>query len=231
MNYRRIYDILIERARGRAVTGYIERHHVIPRCIGGSDNSENIVALTPEEHYVAHQLLVKIHPGKRNLVFALKLMSGNNGRQGTRNNKLYGWHRRRFVEAHRSSQTGRKVIRTPAQKEALRTKLSSIRIGKKRRPHTEENKRKIGNANRGKIRSQEQRRELSEAHKGYRMSEERKINLSSALKGRQKSPEHQAAITKALLGRKMPPLTYEQRMKISESIKRVWERRKAGYPA
>jgi len=36
---------------------YYERHHIIPRSLGGSDKNENIILLTPEEHYECHGLL------------------------------------------------------------------------------------------------------------------------------------------------------------------------------
>jgi len=93
MNYQRHYDRLIERARVRELCGYSERHHVLPRCLGGANEVCNLVRLTPEEHYVAHQLLVKIHPDNGSLLWAAKQMSRNRpGRQ----NKLYGWLRRKF---------------------------------------------------------------------------------------------------------------------------------------
>ena len=62
MNYKKIYNALIERAQNRIIDGYAEKHHIIPRCMNGTDDKENIVELTPEEHFVAHQLLVKILP-------------------------------------------------------------------------------------------------------------------------------------------------------------------------
>jgi 5-methylcytosine-specific restriction endonuclease McrA len=61
MNYKKIYERIIDRARSRDLLSYKERHHIIPRCLGGSDDISNLVDLTPEEHYVCHQLLVKIH--------------------------------------------------------------------------------------------------------------------------------------------------------------------------
>jgi hypothetical protein len=61
LNYRAHYDRLIDRARNRASPACRERHHVIPKCMGGDNSPANIVALTPEEHYVAHQLLVKMY--------------------------------------------------------------------------------------------------------------------------------------------------------------------------
>jgi len=63
VNYNRIYDELIERARYRAApTGtYCERHHILPRSKGGLDDQSNIVVLTGREHFLAHWLLWKVH--------------------------------------------------------------------------------------------------------------------------------------------------------------------------
>ena len=45
-------------------TRYVEKHHIIPRCIGGSNHRENIVSLTAREHFVCHLLLTKMTTGK-----------------------------------------------------------------------------------------------------------------------------------------------------------------------
>jgi NUMOD3 motif len=60
MNYQKIYNNLISRANSRIVEDYVEKHHIIPRCLGGTDSKENIVNLYPEEHYLAHLLLCKL---------------------------------------------------------------------------------------------------------------------------------------------------------------------------
>ena len=101
MNYRRIHDSIIERAKHRTLDGYGEWHHVIPRCMGGSDNRVNKVHLTPEEHFVVHQLLVKMYPEVAGLVYAAKRMTHD--RYGHRNNKMYGWLKRKFSEANQGS--------------------------------------------------------------------------------------------------------------------------------
>jgi hypothetical protein len=101
MDYKKHYDVLIERAKSRIVQGYTENHHVIPKCIGGTDNKDNLVRLTPEEHYVAHQLLVKIYPNNSPLINAAVMMVS-----GRPNNKLYGWLRRRFSETQSKRQAG-----------------------------------------------------------------------------------------------------------------------------
>tara|TARA_Y100001973_G_C5206836_1_gene342040 strand:- start:2086 stop:2889 length:804 start_codon:yes stop_codon:yes gene_type:complete len=103
MNYQKHYDLLIERAKNRKkLKGYVEKHHVLPKCLGGNDDLSNIVELTPEEHYVAHQLLVKIYKGCESyskLLYAANMMTVN-GRGQYRNNKSYGWLRREFSNNH-----------------------------------------------------------------------------------------------------------------------------------
>ena len=106
MNYERIYESLIEKAKNRVPPeGYIERHHIIPRCLGGEDAEDNLVALTPEEHYLAHQMLVKIHPDEGSLIYAANKMCV--GHKGRRNNKRYGWLKRRYSEQRKKDSKGK----------------------------------------------------------------------------------------------------------------------------
>jgi hypothetical protein len=103
MNYKNHYDRLIERARTRQINGYVEYHHIIPRCMGGSDAKNNLVPLTPEEHYVAHQLLVKMYPKNHSLAKAAAMMIPSRP-----SNKLYGWVRKRLSVAMSISQSAEK---------------------------------------------------------------------------------------------------------------------------
>ena len=76
------YDRLVERGKSRAKTRkqalqlfeYVEGHHIIPICMGGPNNKDNIVYLTAREHFVAHQLLSLIYPKIPGLIFAVELM-------------------------------------------------------------------------------------------------------------------------------------------------------------
>lgn len=94
MNYKKHYDKLMERSKTRTLKGYVEKHHIIPRCLGGTDDVANIAILTPEEHFLAHQLLVKIYPKSSPLVKAVVIMTTHHTQQRS-NNKLFGWLRRR----------------------------------------------------------------------------------------------------------------------------------------
>jgi hypothetical protein len=93
MDYQKIYNTLITRGQNRILEGYSEKHHIVPRCIGGTDEITNLVSLTPEEHYLCHLLLVKIHPNNIRLVRAAMFMTSSNTNL-QRNNKVYGWLKR-----------------------------------------------------------------------------------------------------------------------------------------
>jgi len=97
MNYENIYNSLIVRGKNRVLEGYKERHHIVPRCLGGNDDPSNLVDLTPEEHFVAHQLLVKLYPTNPKLIFAVRMLTGSS-RNMKRNNQMYGWLKRKFSE-------------------------------------------------------------------------------------------------------------------------------------
>jgi hypothetical protein len=81
MNYQKIHDAIINRARGRILTGYKERHHIIPKCMGGTDDITNLVNLTAREHYIVHKLLVEIYPNHHGIFkgyYAMSLLKQNN---------------------------------------------------------------------------------------------------------------------------------------------------------
>jgi len=62
--YTKIYFSLIEAARQQTIDGYCERHHIVPKCLGGLDTPENLVKLTARQHFIAHLLLTKMCEGK-----------------------------------------------------------------------------------------------------------------------------------------------------------------------
>lgn len=55
--------------------GYFEKHHIIPRCMGGSNDKSNLVLLTGREHFMAHMLLWKAYPKNGSFAFAATFMS------------------------------------------------------------------------------------------------------------------------------------------------------------
>jgi hypothetical protein len=67
MNYQKIHDQIIERAKTRQLEGYKEQHHIVPKCIGGTNDKDNLVSLTAREHFIIHKILCEIHPTNKKL--------------------------------------------------------------------------------------------------------------------------------------------------------------------
>jgi hypothetical protein len=59
------YNKFIESRKDRTINDndLVEKHHIIPRSLGGEDLSENIIVLTLREHFIAHLLLWKGYGG------------------------------------------------------------------------------------------------------------------------------------------------------------------------
>jgi hypothetical protein len=110
MDYQKHYDTLINRSsKKKPSVGYYEKHRIIPGCMGGTYDIKNIVWLTAEEHFVAHQLLYKIYKLPK-LLYAINMMTIHNT-QGRVGNKKYSWLRKHFSENHpNKSEHGKKVL-------------------------------------------------------------------------------------------------------------------------
>lgn len=63
MDYFKTYWRLIWNAidRDTDFSDYVERHHIIPKSEGGTNEDSNLVKLSAREHYIAHLLLAKIY--------------------------------------------------------------------------------------------------------------------------------------------------------------------------
>lgn len=177
MDYQKIYNNLIDRAICRTSEGYVEKHHIVPRCLGGTDVKENIVNLYPEEHYLAHLLLCKVNKGNSKLLYAaMNMTTGAMVNNGKRNNKAYGWLRRQYAES--MSGDNNPSRRNPnLQKEAAKK-----RVGQKR---SEETKAKMSLAQKGRKLTEEHKLKLSEAAKNRPpISDETRKKLSAKSKGK-----------------------------------------------
>lgn len=85
--YARWYEQIIKFALARAPSKkearkkleYVETHHILPKAFkaGGEKDPDNLVYLTPREHFICHRLLAKITTGsvKTSMNLAALLMS------------------------------------------------------------------------------------------------------------------------------------------------------------
>ena len=122
MNYKKHYDRLIETRRNRTLNknGYYEKHHIIPKSMGGNNSKENIIKLTAREHYVAHWLLHRIYPDDTNMALAFWKMTFPGSKFVERNYKItsraYEEAKSAMAEANRKLNTGRKVSKIHLEK-------------------------------------------------------------------------------------------------------------------
>jgi hypothetical protein len=83
--YTQYYYSIINAARARTLPSnyYTEKHHIVPKCLGGSDIKDNIAKLTAREHFICHRLLPKMTngPKRHKLIYALNRMLSNNQKQ------------------------------------------------------------------------------------------------------------------------------------------------------
>lgn len=190
MNYQKIHDSIIERVKTRTLTGYKERHHIIPKCMHGTNDKENLVNLTAREHYIVHKLLCEIYPDNDKLHYALwRMMNPQNKNHGRSYNiSSLEYHTRRKIHQEKIRNIGlsnKGRIVPEIQKE-------KIRAARKLQVITEETKKKISNTLTGK--------------KKPTRTEEHRKNLQKSLLGKNK-------------GKKKPPRTEEHCRNLSLALK------------
>lgn len=60
--YLKVYNTIIQnRSKNPIIKGYGERHHILPRSLGGSNDKSNLIKLSAREHFICHLLLIKIY--------------------------------------------------------------------------------------------------------------------------------------------------------------------------
>ena len=185
--YTRWYHNIIEQARNRITDGYIERHHIIPRSLGGSNDASNLVNLTAREHFICHWLLTKMHAGEARgkMISALYLMQGKNQYQVRYiNSKVYSTLREEYSQyisnlnkgrvqplteniKQKAAQTGRKRA---SFSEEWRAKMSASKLGENNTRYgvevSEETRKKIGDKIRGRKQTTEEKARRADANRG-----------------------------------------------------------------
>ena len=108
MDYRKHYDLLMDKARlsrrAKGLGEYYERHHIIPKSEGGTDDDDNLVLLTAREHFVAHFLLWMESPTESAARSFWFMCQDIERRQVTISSRAYAIAREAVVEANRTGQ-------------------------------------------------------------------------------------------------------------------------------
>ena len=138
-------------------SGYCEKHHIVPKCLGGTDEPQNLVLLPAKAHYIAHLLLCRIYPENRRILHAfaaMALISKNHKRKI--NSRIY----LKMRTARSNALKG--VPRPEHVKEKLRVPKKNKENYKK--PKTKEHAQKISNSLKGKKKTKEHIRNSVAAH-------------------------------------------------------------------
>lgn len=194
MEYKKIYENLIRKAqsmnRKKSKNEYLESHHIIPKCLGGSNESNNIVLLTAREHFIAHRLLCKIEPKNNKLWSAMFIMMYGNKKQTNRKGKInsvtYEMIQKKYVDNMRKKKGFLNSFYGRKHSEETRKRMKESRA---RLNICGEN-----NPNYGNFWTSEQKEKLSKKMKGKNSGE-----LSSS-----KRPEVRKKIAAAKLGANNP---------------------------
>lgn len=100
MDYKKIHDSIIDRAKNRNLEGYVERHHIIPKCMNGNNEQNNLVDLTAREHFLIHWLLHEIYPNNTDLRYSFWSMcrSSDNQKRYRPSSRVYEYAKFKMLE-------------------------------------------------------------------------------------------------------------------------------------
>lgn len=198
MNYQRIYDSIIEKAinsnRKKEKGGvYYEKHHIIPKCMGGSNEKSNLVLLTFKEHYLSHKLLYILY---KNTIYekALSYAFYRMNLKGNHNEVIFSG---KYYEEVRLA-----FCKNQSEK-------AKERKGKK---HTEETKNKIREARKNYKPTKETNKKIKDS-----FTDERKNFLAETIINTRKNNPSM------ILNRTKTVNTPEFKIKMSNSIKKAYE--------
>lgn len=209
--YQLHYNRLIETRRNRILPcdEYREKHHIVPRSLGGNDDPDNLLELTPREHFIAHLLLARIYCGAEGMKMAHALRRMTTGHK-----------EKRYYPTSRTYALIRKISMEKCSGENNpmwgRTGENHPSWGKYDQIYTEELRKRIGEKSKGRKWTEEQRRKRQESQKAYWANPENRKRQSEKIKQVEKTPEWRQKISEGQKGRVQSP---ETRAKISVARK------------
>ena len=110
--YTNWYYKIISHAQSRIIDGYVEKHHIVPKSLGGTDDRSNLVILTAKEHFICHLLLTRMTVGanKRSMWHAVWNMANQRREYQIRyriSSRTYETIKRNNAQALSESNTGK----------------------------------------------------------------------------------------------------------------------------
>lgn len=219
MNYDEfIQNILNTRGRFNCGEEYHERHHIIPKCMGGSNNEDNLIDLYAREHFIAHKLLAEENPDNGSLVYAYGCMAwAINGTQErySVSGEEYEHAKIAFSNAikgkPKSEETKGKMKIAKAGYKPPKETLEKAIAAVKGKPLSEEHKFKIGLAKKGVFteKQRESMEKIWETQRGKHLSEEHIEKIRNGNKGKTRSEETRKRISAVQHGKSVAQYTLD----------------------
>ena len=207
MDYKKIHDKIIENAisenRVKNSNVYYEKHHIIPRCMNGTNDIDNLILLTAKEHFILHKILCLLHPKNAKLAHALWRMV-NTGINDKRDYRITAKEYERIKINKSSIQS----LMVSGENNPMYGKCHSDDTKRKlQRPTKESTKKLISIKNKGKI-------PWNKGKTGVQTwSSEQYLRMKEVLK-RPKSEEHKKKLSLSHTGKVMKVKTCEYCLKI-----------------
>lgn len=192
MKYKEFIENILN-TRGRFnINGVKYRHHIVPRCMKGSDDEENLIDLTRTEHLEAHLLLALENPKNVRLQEAYRQMARVWSKYTTPEQK-------QFLDSMPPQIPWNKGIK---YNDELKERVS---IGTKRAMEDPKIREKCGNGQRGKHRSEDVKHRISNTEKGrIRSKEEIEKMIETKKQRRIQDPTYTQKLSTCKLGEKNP---------------------------
>lgn len=154
------YHKLITHYKTHIESGFVEKHHILPKCMGGNNSIDNLILLPVRAHYIAHYFLHKAYPNNNKLSLAFAMMIVNNRSQ---NRKMSS----RFYEIAKTARSS--ALKGVPRTEDIKQKL---RVPKKNKENykgvkSTEHKNNISKALKGKTKTKEHIQNMINSQKNY----------------------------------------------------------------
>lgn len=216
--YEKWYEDITNRGKIRILDSYTERHHILPKSLGGSDDKSNITNLTAREHFICHWLLTKIYKqGEEHwkMLNALRIMKAENKNQTRYETKItsrvYESIKEKYAKLHGQKFSGKNNgFYGKTHSENVKKRISEANTGDKNGAKRPETKLKIANSKLGKKREEfdeDWKSNLSKNHKSKQpgfdgsLSEETKKRIGDKIRGRKQTEEEKKARSLANMGK------------------------------
>lgn len=256
--YSKYYCSIIENALKRPQNrlllceefGYVELHHILPKSfkLGGEKEINNLVFLTAKEHFIVHLCAIKMFDGvfRSKMIFAFRrLKSCNKFQNRYVNSKIYAKIKpdfKNFIRLYKKDQVKYfyesevdeiNILLIDGWNTEMTEEYKIGRVGcMLGKKHTEETKRKMSEASKGKSklyligkkRSQETINKQLETLNRNKIDNPEKYQESILRGAKKREDKYKNGILKPALGMLGKKHNENTKQKISESNRESWKR-------